>query len=70
MFGLSTFLGTLGTLGTLGIDRFVLGQPVLGSLKLITAGGFGLWYLVDLFLVGGIARRKNMEIDKTIVASL
>ncbi len=34
-------------LGGLGIDRFMRGQILLGVLKLITAGGFGIWALVD-----------------------
>ncbi|NGX55075.1 MAG: hypothetical protein KR126chlam2_00697 [Chlamydiae bacterium] len=38
-------------LGTLGIDRFIMGQVWLGLLKLITGGGFGIWWLVDVILI-------------------
>ncbi len=38
-------------LGTLGIDRFYLGYIGLGILKLITAGGFGIWWLIDVILI-------------------
>ncbi|MDP6944493.1 MAG: TM2 domain-containing protein [Myxococcota bacterium] len=38
-------------LGGLGIDRFYLGYTTLGILKLVTAGGLGLFWLIDLFLV-------------------
>lgn len=38
-------------LGELGIDRFYLGYIGLGILKLITCGGFGIWWLIDLILI-------------------
>lgn len=38
-------------LGTLGIDRFYLGYIGLGILKLLTLGGCGVWWLIDLILI-------------------
>lgn len=38
-------------LGGLGVDRFYLGYTGLGILKLVTAGGFGLWWLIDIILI-------------------
>ena len=38
-------------LGWLGIDRFYLGYTGLGVLKLVTAGGCGVWCLVDSVLI-------------------
>jgi TM2 domain-containing membrane protein YozV len=39
-------------LGFLGADRFYLGQSALGALKLLTCGGFFVWWMIDLILVG------------------
>ncbi len=38
-------------LGCLGIDRIYLGYTTLGILKLVTVGGFGFWYVIDLLLI-------------------
>ncbi len=40
-------------LGWLGIDRFYLGYIGYGVLKLLTCGGCGIWWLIDLILIGG-----------------
>jgi len=38
-------------LGVFGVHRFYLGRVGSGILMLITIGGLGIWYLVDLILV-------------------
>ena len=36
--------------GYLGVDRFVRGQIGWGIVKLVTAGGVGIWSLVDFII--------------------
>ena len=36
--------------GVLGVDRFYLGKIGTGIAKLLTFGGFGIWWLVDLII--------------------
>ena len=48
--------------GTLGVDRFYMGDIGLGIGKLLTGGGCGIWWLIDIFLVMNDTRRKNLEI--------
>lgn len=48
-------------IGNLGIDRFLIGDTGLGVAKLLTCGGFGIWWIVDWFLIMDITRQKNME---------
>lgn len=46
--------------GSLGIDRFYVGDTMLGVVKLVTAGGCGIWWLLDLFFIRAAARQNNL----------
>jgi TM2 domain-containing membrane protein YozV len=48
--------------GPLGIDRFMIGDTGMGIGKLLTCGGFGIWTIIDYFLIMGATREKNMEL--------
>ena len=49
-------------LGSSGIDRFLLKEIGLGIIKLLTAGGCGIWTIVDWFLVMNRTREFNYEL--------
>ena len=46
--------------GNLGIDRFMIGDTGLGIGKLLTCGGFGIWAIIDWFMIMPATREKNM----------
>lgn len=70
-----TAVALSSVLGFLGADRFYLEHYKTGALKLLTIGGFLIWWLVDIYLVisGRLvdskgAPLKGREQNKTIVA--
>ena len=46
--------------GMFGIDRFIIGDIALGIIKLCTAGGLGIWAVIDWFMIGGKTKQKNL----------
>ena len=61
LFLLSFFVGVLG------IHRFYVGKIGTGVLMLITLGGLGVWFLVDLLLVvtGQFTNKDGQKIPRT-----
>ena len=47
--------------GSMGIDRFMIGDTGMGVGKLLTCGGFGIWTIIDWFMIQGATREKNMQ---------
>ena len=47
--------------GGLGIDRFMIGDTGLGIAKLLTCGGLGIWSIIDLFMIMGATRERNLH---------
>jgi len=51
--------------GSLGVDRFYVGKIGTGVLKLITCGGCGIWWLIDLiFIITGNFTDINGKVIK------
>ncbi|MHB0939826.1 MAG: TM2 domain-containing protein [Armatimonadota bacterium] len=53
-------------LGTLGVDRFYLGYTVLGVVKLLTGGGCGIWWLIDVIMIamGNVPDAEGRPLQK------
>ena len=45
----------------LGIDRFVIGQTDIGLVKLLTAGGLGVWAIIDWFQIKRLTQEYNFN---------
>lgn len=53
--------------GGLGIHRFYLGYTWQGIVQLLTAGGCGIWALIDLIrIITGDLQPKDGSYDKTL----
>ena len=48
--------------GTFGVDHFYIGDVGLGIGKLLTGGGCGIWWLIDIFLIMEATKQKNLEL--------
>ena len=53
--------------GPLGIDRFIIGDTGMGIGKLLTCGGFGIWTIIDYFMIQGATREKNMAMLQQVL---
>lgn len=63
---ISLFLSIL--VGGLGIDRFYIGDIGAGVGKLLTGGGLGIWWIIDLFTIQNKTKKNNAEdLDETIM---
>lgn len=48
-------------LGWIGVDRFIMGKVGTGILKLLTFGGLGIWWVIDLILIATKYPFKNVK---------
>jgi len=45
--------------GSLGVDRFYMGLVGTGVLKLVTMGGCGIWWIIDVVLIATNSLKDN-----------
>ena len=48
-------------LGVFGVDRFLIGDVKLGTLKLLTLGGCGILLVIDWFIIAERVKEKNFK---------
>lgn len=46
----------------LGVHYFYLNKPVINIIYWLTAGGLGIWMIIDLFRIPGMVRSRNKEL--------
>ena len=56
--------------GGIGGHRYYLGKYGTAVLMTITLGCFGIWTLIDLFLINGMLKRKNEQDEAAIISQI
>lgn len=51
-------------LGLFGVHRFYLGHVGVGIAQLLTAGGFGVWWIIDAFALSRAVDNYNRRFYK------
>ncbi len=58
--GVAYILWAFGLMGFCGIHRFYSGKVTSGLVYLVTLGFFGVGQFIDLFLIPGMTRERNL----------
>ena len=56
--------------GGIGGHRYYMGDIGYAIAMTLTLGGFGLWTLIDAFLINGAIDKKNEEIERNVIVTL
>lgn len=54
-------------LGVFGVDRFMCGDIGIGVLKLLSFGGCGIWWIIDIFIVPKKVKEDNFNKFMTMI---
>lgn len=57
-------------LGGIGGHRYYLGRTKTAVIMTFTLGCFGIWALIDLFLLSGMIRETNEKIEADIISQI
>jgi TM2 domain-containing membrane protein YozV len=60
--GVAYILWTFGLMGFCGIHRFYSGKITSGLIYFLTFGFFGIGQFLDLFLIPGMTKERNMRL--------
>jgi TM2 domain-containing membrane protein YozV len=60
--GIAYILWAFGFMGFCGIHRFYSGKTASGLIYFVTLGFFGVGQFVDLFLIPGMTKERNMRL--------
>ena len=51
----------------LGVHYFYLNKPFINIIYWLTAGGLGIWMIIDLFRIPGMVKDRNKAIIKEAI---
>lgn len=57
-------------LGLIGVHRFYLRRVGTGIAMLLTLGGFGIWWLIDIFLIPGMVRHNRESMRQRLTTDM
>ena len=50
-----------------GVHYFYLNKPVINIIYWLTAGGLGIWMIIDLFRIPGMVKDRNKAVIKEAI---
>lgn len=61
---------TTSVFSTICLDQFYLKKYMQGIFKIISIGGFGIWWVIDMYSALSRTRKFNVEIATNIIEKI